>query len=63
MQATRNSATVVIHLPPPHTNLSIIVEQPAVYILWAVEPSQMLPYTGDAAHFPVGATLVQRQKI
>ena len=32
-QATRNAATVVICLPPPHTNLSSIVEQPAVYIL------------------------------
>ena len=32
-QATRNAATVTIGLPPPHTNLSGIVEQPAVYAL------------------------------
>ena len=29
-QATRNAANVVIRFPPPHTNLSGIVEQPAV---------------------------------
>ena len=29
-QATRNAATVVIRLPPPHTNLSGIFEHPAV---------------------------------
>ena len=32
-QATRNAATVVIRLPPPHMTLSGIVKQPAVYIL------------------------------
>ena len=29
-QATRNAVTVVIRLPPSHTNLSGIVEQPSV---------------------------------
>ena len=29
-QATCNAATVVVRLPPPHTNLSGIVEQPSV---------------------------------
>ena len=32
-QATRNAASVVIRLPPTHTNLSGIVKQPVVYIL------------------------------
>ena len=62
-QATRNAATVVIHLPPPHTNQSGIVEQPAVYILGLAAPFLQPPYPGDAAHFPVGATLVQRKNI
>ena len=62
-QATHNAATVVIRLPPLHTNLYGIVEQPAVYILRVVAPLPRPPYPGDAAHFPVGATPVQRQNI
>ena len=62
-QATRNAATVVIRFPPPHTNLSGIVEQPAVYILQVGEPFPRLPYPGDAANFTVGETLVQHQNI
>ena len=31
-QATHNVATVVTHFPPPHTNLSGIFEQTAVYV-------------------------------
>ena len=62
-QAARNTATVVIRLPPPHTNLSGIVEQPTVYILRSGSPFPRPPYPGDAAHCPVGATLVQRQNI
>ena len=62
-QAARNAATVVIRLPPPHTNLSGIVKQPAVYILLVGAPFPRPPYPGDAAHFPVGATLLQRQNI
>ena len=62
-QATRNTATVVIRLPPPHTNLYGIVEQPAVYILRVGAPFPRPPYPVDAAHFPVGATIVKRQNI
>ena len=62
-QATRNAATVVIRLPPPHTNLSGIVEQPVVYILQVGAPFPRQPYHGDAAHFPVGETLLQRYNI
>ena len=62
-QATRKAATVVIRLPPSHTNLSGIVKQPAVYILQVGAPFPRPPYPGDAAHFPVGATLVQLQNI
>ena len=62
-QATRNAATVVIRLPLPHTNLSGIVEQPAVYILRVGAPFPRPPYTVDSAHFPVGSTPVQRQNI
>ena len=43
-QATRNAATVVIRLPPPHTNLSGIVEHPAVYILCIRAPFPRPPY-------------------
>ena len=32
IQATRNAATVAIRLPPPHTNCSGLVEQPAMYV-------------------------------
>ena len=32
-QATRNTATVTVRLPPPHTNLAGIIEQPGVYIV------------------------------
>ena len=62
-QATRNAATVVIRLPPSNTNLSVIVKQPTVYILRVGAPVPRPPHPGDAAHFPVGATLVQRQNI
>ena len=62
-QATRNAVTAVIRLLPPHTNLSGIVEQTAVYILRVGAPFPRPPYLGNAAHFPVGATLVQRQNI
>ena len=46
-QATRNAATVVIRLPPPHTNLSGIVNHPAVYILRVGAPFPRPPYPGD----------------
>ena len=59
----RNATAVVIRLPPPHTNLSIIVEHPAVYILWVGAPFPQPSYPVNAAHFPVGATLVQRRNI
>ena len=62
-QATRNSETVIIHFLLPHTNLYEIVKQSVVYILRLGEPFPQPPYPGDAAHFPVGATLVQRQNI
>ena len=53
-QATRNAATVVIRLSPPHTNLSGIVKQPAVYVLRVEAPFPRPPYPGDAAHFTAG---------
>ena len=59
-QVTRNAATVLIRLPPPHPNLSGIVKQPAVYILRVRAPFPRPLYPGDAAYFPVGATIVQR---
>ena len=62
-QATRNTENVVIRLPPPHTNLSGIVEQPAVYILRVGVPFPRPPYPGDASQFPAGAMIVQRQNI
>ena len=62
-QATNNAATVVIRLPPPHTNLSGIVKKPTVYILRVGAPFPRPPYPGDAANFPVGATIEQRQNI
>ena len=52
-QARRNAAKVVIHLHPPHTNLSGIVKHPGVYILGVGAPFPRPPYPGDAAHFPV----------
>ena len=57
-QATRNAATVVIRLSPPHTNLSGTVKQPAVYILRVGVPFPRPPYPINAAHFPVGEILV-----
>ena len=48
-QATRHAATVVIRLPPSHTNLCGIVEQPVVYIFRVGSPLPRPPYTGDAA--------------
>ena len=60
-QATRNAATVVICLPPPHTNLSGIVENPRVTYLRVGAPFPRPPYPGNTAHFTVGATLVQLQ--
>ena len=62
-QATRNDAAVVIRLHPPHTNLSGIVEHPAVYILRVGPPFPWPPCPGNAAHFLVGTTLVQCQNI
>ena len=62
-QATLNDSTVVICLLPPHTNLYGIVKQPAVYILRVVAPFPRPPYPGDAAHFPVGETIMQHQNI
>ena len=62
-QATRNSATVVIRLPPPHTNLSEIFGQPAVYILQIGAPLPRPTYPGDTAHFTVGETLMQLHNI
>ena len=62
-QATQNAAKVVIQLTTPHTNLSGIVEQPAVYILRVRAPFPRPPYPGGAALFPVGATLMQQNNI
>ena len=62
-QSTRNAATVVIRLPPTHTNLSGIIKQPAVYMSRVVPPFPRMPYPGSASHFPIGATPVQRQNI
>ena len=62
-QATGNTTTVVIHRPPTYTHLSGIFKQPAVYILRVGAPFPRPPYNGDAAHFPVGTTLVQCQNI
>ena len=62
-QTTRNATTVVIRLPPLHTNLSGIVKQPAVYILRVGAPFPWPPYPVNAAHFPLGSTIVQRYNI
>ena len=62
-QATSNAATVIICFPPPHTNLYGIIEHPAVYILEVGAPFPQPPYPGDAAHFPLGITLVQRRNV
>lgn len=59
-QATRNAATVTVRLTPPHTNLSGIVEQPAVYSVRVGSPFLRPPYTGDAPNIQVGETVVQR---
>ena len=40
-----------------------IIKQPEVYILRVGAPFPRPKYPGDAAHFPVGATLLQRQNI
>ena len=63
MQGTSNAATVVIHFPWPHKNLSGTVEQPEVYVLRVGSPFPRPPYPGDAANFPVGATILQHQNI
>ena len=62
-QASRNAATVIIRLPAPDTNLSSIVEKPAVYISWVGAPFPWPPYPGEASHFTLGLTVVQRQRI
>ena len=62
-QVTRNAATVVIRLPPPHINLSGIFEQPVVYILRLGAPFPRPPYPCNTSHFPVGATLELRHNI
>ena len=62
-QATRNAATVTVRLPPPHTNCSGLVEQPAVYVLRVGGPFPRPPYPGDQPLFPVGATAVARANI
>ena len=62
-QATCNAATFVIHLPPPHTNLSSIIEQSMVYMLRVGAPFPRPSYLGNAAHFTIGSTLVQIQDI
>ena len=59
-QATRNAATVTVRLTPPHTNLSGIVEQPAVYSVRVGSPFPRPPYPGDAPNIQVGETVVQR---
>ena len=62
-QATRNAATVSIRLPPPHTNCSGIVEQPAVYVLRAGGPFPRPTYPGDQPVFPAGARVTDRTTI
>ena len=56
-QATRNTATATVRLPPPHTNLAGIIEQPAVYIVRVGAPFPGPPYPGDAPVFPTGTNL------
>ena len=48
-QSTHKSATVVIRLPSPHTNLSSIIEQSMVYMLREGAPFPWLSYPGKAA--------------
>jgi len=62
-QATRNAATVTVRLPPPHTNLAGIVEQPAVYVIRVGGPFPRPAYPGDAPVFPIGANLVARTNV
>ena len=57
-QATRNAATVTVRLTPPHTNLSGIVEQPAVYSVRVGSPFPRSPYPGDSPNIQVGETVV-----
>ena len=63
IQATRNAATVAIRLPPPHTNCSGLVEQPAMYVLRVGAPFPRPPFPGDAPTFPPNSNLVQRTNI
>ena len=62
-QVIRNAATVEITLPPPHHNLSGIVEQPAVYILRTGGPFPRPTYPSNSPVFPPGSTVAQRQQI
>ena len=62
-QATRNAATVAVRLPPPHINLSGIVEQPAVYVLRVGAPFPRPIYPGDTPTFPAGTTVADRQTL
>ena len=62
-QVIRNAATVEITLPPPHHNLSGIVEQPQVYILRTGGPFPCPAYPGDSPVFPHGSNVAQRQQI
>ena len=55
-QLTRNAATVSIRLAPPHSNLSGIVEQPAVYALRVGSPFPRPAYPGAQPVFPANAT-------
>ena len=59
-QAIRNAATVEIALPPPHGNLSGIIEQAQVYLMRIGAPFPRPTYPGNAPIFPAGANVATR---
>ena len=63
IQAIRNTATVEISLPPPHKNLSGLVEQQQMYLLRTGGPFPRPAYPGHSPVFPNGTTVAQRQTI
>ena len=63
IQVIRNATTVEIRLPPPHTNLSVLVEQDPVYQLRTEGPFPRPNYPGDAPIFPVRAAAAERAQV
>ena len=59
MQATRNAATVSLRLPPPHTNCSGLVEQPAIYVMRVGAPFPRPRYPGDHVTIPANAKVTK----